>query len=87
MSKAKPGEWTHHSSIESDMSELAVVEEAVREKILLRTNREVPYSVTQENLSWSESKGVANVIQNIYVDRVGQKVRFSVFGFWCVVSF
>jgi len=70
---AKPGEWTYHSSIESDLSQLSVVEDAIREKILLRTNREVPYSVTQENLGWSEKSGVTTVVQNIYVDRVGQK--------------
>lgn len=66
--------WTHHSSIDSDLSDLTQVEEIIREKILLRSNKEVPYSVSQENVGWKEDNGVVSIVQNISVDRVGQKV-------------
>jgi len=73
LSQAIPGAWTHHASLDSELSPLEIVEEAIREKILCRTNKEVPYSTVQENFSWVETETAIYITQNLFVPRIGQK--------------
>lgn len=76
LSKAKPGEWDYDPILKTDLPDLTVVEEAIREKIFLRSNQEVPYGIYQENVSWIDNEDGLDIIQNVIVGREGQKVSF-----------
>jgi GTP-binding protein Era len=58
----------------TDRVERFMAGEIIREKIMLDTGDEIPYSVATEILSWKEREdGVLLVQANIYVEREGQK--------------
>lgn len=41
---------SYHSSMKSDLSDLDLVTEIIREKLFRRFNKELPYSFEQENV-------------------------------------
>lgn len=47
--------------------------EVTREKIFMKLQQEIPYSVAVETEKWEESKKAINIHQVIYVQRNGQK--------------
>ncbi len=47
--------------------------EVTREKIFMRLQQEIPYSVAVETEKWEETKKAINIHQIIYVQRDGQK--------------
>lgn len=50
-----PGPWEYHDPlINSNLSKDEFVMEAIREKLYKRLNKEVPYLIQQELLSWNE---------------------------------
>jgi GTPase Era involved in 16S rRNA processing len=60
----------------TDQSLLEQAEELIREKIFQRTNGDVPYRVSQENLAWYTSNKDASYVihHNILVPNVRVKV-------------
>ncbi|GMF47276.1 unnamed protein product [Phytophthora fragariaefolia] len=48
--------WSYHSSMHSDMSDLDLVTEIIREKLFCRFNKELPYTFEQENVGWTKFK-------------------------------
>lgn len=60
--------------IVTDQIERFMVAEIIREKIILQTAEEIPYSVAVEVVKWSENeKGLVSISANIYVERASQK--------------
>jgi len=59
----------------SDQIERFLVSEIIREKVMLMTRDEIPYSVAVEVLQWDErsADGIIRVEANIYVERESQK--------------
>jgi GTP-binding protein Era len=57
----------------TDKSERFFASEIIREKILMNYQKEVPYSVEVEIISFKESDGLIRVSANIYVIRESQK--------------
>jgi GTP-binding protein Era len=58
----------------TDQLERFMVAEIVREKIMERTEEELPYSVAVEVAGWNEREdGLISISCNIYVERDGQK--------------
>ncbi|MHB8880843.1 MAG: GTPase Era [Thermodesulfovibrionales bacterium] len=58
----------------TDQIERFMATEIIREKIMLKTSDEIPYSVAVEVLEWKERQnGVVAISANIYVEREGQK--------------
>lgn len=47
MSCASPGLWEYSVTVQSDQSQLTLVEDIVREKLFLHLHREIPYVVQQ----------------------------------------
>lgn len=47
LSCTQPGLWEYSVAVQSDQSELALVEDIVREKLFLHLHREIPYVITQ----------------------------------------
>ena len=47
MSCARPGLWEFSVTVQSDQSQLTLVEDIVREKLFLHLHREIPYVVQQ----------------------------------------
>ncbi|CAI5730984.1 unnamed protein product [Peronospora destructor] len=60
--------WSYHSSMHSDMSDLDLVTEIIREKLFYRFNKELPYTFEQENVGWTKftDKSV-RIDQDIFV--------------------
>lgn len=61
----------------TDKTERFMVSEIIREKIIYKTEDEIPYSVAVEITEWSEKESEAGKVifihANIYVEREGQK--------------
>jgi len=58
----------------TDQLERFMVSEIIRERVIEKTEEEVPYSVAVEVTDWSEREdGVVFIYANIYVEREGQK--------------
>lgn len=62
----------------TDRTERFMVSEIIREKIICKTEEEIPYSVAVEVTDWSEKQTEENekvifIHANIYVEREGQK--------------
>ncbi|KAG3111596.1 hypothetical protein PI124_g9233 [Phytophthora idaei] len=71
--------WSYHSSMHSDMSDLDLVTEIIREKLFRRFNKELPYSFEQENIGWTKftDKSI-RIDQDIFVP--APRVRKMVVG-------
>ncbi|KAI9913084.1 hypothetical protein PsorP6_005097 [Peronosclerospora sorghi] len=68
LSLAVPRPWSYHSSIISDMSDLDLVTEIIREKLYRRFNKELPYTFEQENAGWTKFKDKSvRIDQDIFV--------------------
>lgn len=60
--------WSYHSSMHSDMSDLDLVTEIIREKLFCRFNKELPYTFEQENAGWTKFKDKSiRIDQDIFV--------------------
>ncbi|CAH0481820.1 unnamed protein product [Peronospora belbahrii] len=60
--------WSYHSSMHSDMSDLDLVTEIIREKLFCRFNKELPYTFEQENVGWTKFKDKSvRIDQDIFV--------------------
>ncbi|GMF16009.1 unnamed protein product [Phytophthora lilii] len=60
--------WSYHSSMHSDMSDLDLVTEIIREKLFRRFNKELPYTFEQENVGWTKFKDKSiRIDQDIFV--------------------
>jgi len=57
----------------TDQYERFIVSEIIREKIMDRTDEEVPHSVAVEITGWQEKEGVVFISADILVEREGQK--------------
>jgi GTP-binding protein Era len=57
----------------SDISLRLLAAEITREKIFLRLDKELPYSVFVETEIWEETAGLVKVSQAVIVQREGQK--------------
>ena len=71
--KAKPGEWEYEAGVVSDMSPLERIEEVIREKLYLRYNQELPYSIEQRHVAWSEGEEWVRVEQQLRVESEAQR--------------
>lgn len=58
----------------TDKTERFIVEEKIREKILMQYKQEVPYAVEVKCESFKESKDLIKIMANVYVARESQKV-------------
>ncbi|KAE8897319.1 hypothetical protein PF005_g25447 [Phytophthora fragariae] len=71
--------WSYHSSMHSDMSDLELVAEIIREKLFCRFNKELPYTFEQENVGWTKFKDKSvRIDQDIFVPAA--RVRKMVVG-------
>ncbi|POM69717.1 GTP-binding protein Era [Phytophthora palmivora] len=71
--------WSYHSSMHSDLSDLELVTEIIREKLFRRFNKELPYSFEQENVGWTKFKDKSiRIDQDIFVPAA--RVRKMVVG-------
>jgi GTPase Era involved in 16S rRNA processing len=61
----RPGLWEYSVAVQSDQSELALVEDIVREKLLQHLHREIPYVITQTNLIWEREGDTLMIYQNL----------------------
>ncbi len=68
-----PSPWLYPAEQMSDISMRLLAAEVTREKIFLRLDNELPYSIFVETESWEESAGLVKVMQAILVQREGQK--------------
>jgi GTP-binding protein Era len=60
--------WSYHSSMHSDLSDLDLVTEIIREKLYRRFNKELPYTFEQENVGWTKFKDKSvRIDQDIFV--------------------
>lgn len=57
----------------TDRSERFIVNEAIREKILLSYDKEIPYAVEVETESFKVEKNIIKISSVIYVERTSQK--------------
>jgi len=57
----------------SDQPDQILTSEIVREKLMLRTNQEVPYSVAVLVVDWKEQSGLLKIKADIVVERVSQR--------------
>ncbi|TDH66827.1 hypothetical protein CCR75_003108 [Bremia lactucae] len=68
LSLAVDRQWSYHSSISSDLSDLDLVTEIIREKLFRRFNKELPYAFVQENVGWTKFKDKSiRIDQDIFV--------------------
>ncbi|KAF4320725.1 hypothetical protein BBO99_00005357 [Phytophthora kernoviae] len=71
--------WSYHSSMHSDMSDLELVTEIIREQLYRRFNKELPYTFEQENVGWTKFKDKSlRIDQDIFVPAA--RVRKMVVG-------
>ena len=71
--KAKPGQWEYEPHVVSDMSPLERIEEVIREKLYMRYNQELPYTIEQRHVAWNEQDDRVWVEQQLRVDSEAQK--------------
>lgn len=65
--------WLYPAEQMSDISLRLLAAEITREKIFLRLEQELPYSIFVETESWEESSNFVKISQAILVQREGQK--------------
>jgi len=53
LSNAQPGDWEFAPNVHTDLSQLKIATEIIREKLFRHLNKEIPYSIKQENLGWT----------------------------------
>lgn len=74
LSQAMPhGPWLYPDDDMSDIPMRLLAAEITREKIFMKLDQELPYSIFVETESWEESEGLAKIAQVITVQREGQK--------------
>ena len=74
ISKAPLAPWMFSPEISTPMSQLQIVEEIIREKIFRHLNQELPFSVTQENIGWTELQdGKLRIDQALIVRKPNHK--------------
>jgi len=66
-------EWLYPEDEMSDISMRLLAAEITREKIFLKLEQELPYSILVETESWDETETLVKIAQVIYVQRDGQK--------------
>ena len=71
--RARPGEWEYEANVVSDMSPLERIEEVIREKLYMRYNQELPYTIEQRHVAWDESEEWVRVEQQLRVDSEAQR--------------
>lgn len=67
------GEWLYPEDEMSDISMRLLAAEITREKIFLKLEQELPYSILVETESWDETPTMVKIAQVIYVQRESQK--------------
>lgn len=74
-------EWKFPPKIVTDRATIDLAFEVIREKIFRHLNKEVPYSITQENVGWTEDKiqNILRIDQKLFVKKESQKVSFFIF--------
>jgi len=70
---APPSPWLYPAEQMSDISLRLLAAEITREKIFLKLDQELPYSIFVETESWEESENMVKISQAILVQREGQK--------------
>ncbi|MEZ5691771.1 MAG: GTPase Era [Rickettsiales bacterium] len=65
--------WLYPDAQISDISMRMLAAEITREKLFLRLNKEIPYSIMVETESWDEKDNSIKIAQAIYVQKEGQK--------------
>lgn len=65
--------WLYPAEQMSDISLRLLTAEITREKIFVKLNNELPYSIFVETENWEESKNLIKISQAILVQREGQK--------------
>uniref|UniRef100_A0AAV1UDN9 KH type-2 domain-containing protein n=1 Tax=Peronospora matthiolae TaxID=2874970 RepID=A0AAV1UDN9_9STRA len=71
--------WSYHSSMHSDLSDLDLVTEIIREKLFRRFNKELPYTFEQENVGWTKFRDKSvRIDQDIFVPAA--RIRKTVVG-------
>ncbi len=72
--KSRPGHWEYPEDQKTDLSDLDRVCELIREKIFRETHQELPYSITQENLAWTDlPDGSLRIDQIVFVKKISQR--------------
>lgn len=65
--------WLYPPEQMGDISMRLLAAEITREKIFMRLEQELPYSVFVETENWEESENIIKIAQAIFVQREGQK--------------
>lgn len=75
MERAVEREWVYSKDTKTDLSQLNLAFEVIREKLFRHLNRELPYLVVQENVGWTEDKlrGVLRIDQKLYIRKESQR--------------
>eukprot|EP01126_Amoeba_proteus_P062435 TRINITY_DN848_c0_g1_i6.p1 TRINITY_DN848_c0_g1~~TRINITY_DN848_c0_g1_i6.p1 ORF type:complete len:260 (-),score=58.11 TRINITY_DN848_c0_g1_i6:204-983(-) len=85
LNNARSREWIFSSDTTTDLSQLQLCEEIVREKLFQKLNMEIPYMVKLETVGWTEKKdGTLRVDIVIYVPKASQMGRIYGTGGWCI---
>ncbi|KAG2180115.1 hypothetical protein INT43_003903 [Umbelopsis isabellina] len=67
-------DWVFPANQTSEMSDIQRVEDIIRAEFFQRLYGNLPYTLTQENVGWSEvAKGTLRIDQNIYVEHDSQQ--------------
>lgn len=67
------GPWHYPEDQMSDISLRLLAAEVTREKIFLKLEQELPYSILVETEAWEETDTMVKISQVVYVQRDGQK--------------
>ena len=67
------GPWHYPEDQMSDISLRLLAAEITREKIFMRLEQELPYSIFVETESWEETETIVKISQAVLVQREGQK--------------
>ena len=71
-----PNEFQHHADQVTDQTERFLAAEVIREKVLLRTRKELPYATAVQVEQFDETRrkeGFVRIIASIVVDKPSQK--------------
>eukprot|EP01083_Nonionella_stella_P073800 199788_1 len=69
LSAAKPGEWEFATDLHTDQTVFKQIEEIIREKVFQRMHQEIPYTISQQHVSWSDYGDYVQIERNIVVQR------------------
>ena len=76
MGAARRGPWLYDASVRSDVADVERAQEAGREQLFRRLNKELPYVVQVHVVSWVDlPNGSTHITMDIYVERRAQAVR------------